>query len=315
MKREGQGQEEEHHPDHPVELPRALVGPGEEHPAHVEEHHRHHAVGRPAVGVAEEHPEGHRELDVLHAPVGGVGVGDVVQHQRQPGDGEDDEEIEADQPQAQGGLEAEDVDAHPGRVQVQNHATRASRPGAAAGCGASRCGRRSGRLAARPGAAAARPPRCSLMPEPEVRSHDAPGVHDQLAPSGEAHGEARQGPGGGALRHVTVLVEGAAVARAGEAVPLLVPDVAPQVGADRGDRVESPDGPEDEHPVVGQEGHAVRRELLGTAHREAPRGLVGHVGDHRAGQGQKETDAAGGETGGPRGEHEAAARGLSLIAR
>jgi hypothetical protein len=88
-------------PEHPVELARLLVGAGQEHAAHVQEHHGHHAVRAPAVHVAQEDAEGHRAAQIEHAVVGLRGGGHVVEHQQDAGGHQDEEQKQRDQPQAQ----------------------------------------------------------------------------------------------------------------------------------------------------------------------------------------------------------------------
>ena len=58
------GQEEQHDPDHPVELARRLVGAVVEDPHHVQEHEEDHQVGAPPVDVAGQEPERDLALDV-----------------------------------------------------------------------------------------------------------------------------------------------------------------------------------------------------------------------------------------------------------
>ena len=86
---------------HPVEFARLLVGAGEEHAAHVQEDHRHHAVRRPAVHVAQEDAERHRAAQVEHAVVGLGGRRHVVEHQQDAGHHQDHEQEERDQAEAE----------------------------------------------------------------------------------------------------------------------------------------------------------------------------------------------------------------------
>ena len=51
---DGQGQHQQDHADDPVELPRRLVGPGQQHPHHVHEDGDHHAVAGVAMQAAQE---------------------------------------------------------------------------------------------------------------------------------------------------------------------------------------------------------------------------------------------------------------------
>src|SRR5713101_8699332 len=67
---EQERQREEVDADHPVELARRLVAAGHEDPEHVQPDEDDHAVRRPAVHVAHDHPEGDVEIEVLHVPVG-----------------------------------------------------------------------------------------------------------------------------------------------------------------------------------------------------------------------------------------------------
>ena len=102
----GEAQEQRHqqqqHAQHPVELARLLVGAGEEDAAHVQEDHRHHAVRRPAMHVAQKGAEGHRAAQVEHAVVRLGGGGHVVEHQQNARHDEDDEQEERDQSQPEG---------------------------------------------------------------------------------------------------------------------------------------------------------------------------------------------------------------------
>ena len=54
------------HADDPVEFARRLVGAGVKHARHVQDDHQHHRVRRPAMHVARELAERHRQLNVLH---------------------------------------------------------------------------------------------------------------------------------------------------------------------------------------------------------------------------------------------------------
>ena len=166
--------------DDPVELARRLVGAGEEHPAHVQEDDRDHAVRGPAVRVAQEHPERDRVLEVLHAAVRRGRVRDVVQHQREAGDRQAHEQEEADEAEAERVGRPQHADPHARRVDVQARGSRASPRAAAASSAASRCGRPTGR--ARSALTASR--RSCL--EPELGADRAAGVDDQLAAARQA---------------------------------------------------------------------------------------------------------------------------------
>ena len=202
---------------HPVELARRLVGAGEEDAAHVQEDDDHHGVGGPAVHVAQEHAERHHELQVLHAAVGRGRVRHVVEHQREAGHRQDDEQEEADE-------------AEPERVGGAQHVHAGRGPG---GRGGTRleiiAAARSLSVRGQPTRKTDRRPRRRRLDrasrhvslQPEVGTDRPAGVHDQLAARRQDQGEAGQRPGRGPLAHAPVLVEGAAVARAGEALPRL----------------------------------------------------------------------------------------------
>ena len=106
-------------PDHPVELARRLVRAGEEDAEHVQPDRDHHAVRRPAVHVAHQHPERHVELEILHVGVGVLGGRPVVEHQIDAGDHRHQEHQEGDAAHAPGEAQARGVLAHLGGVQVQ----------------------------------------------------------------------------------------------------------------------------------------------------------------------------------------------------
>ena len=133
-------------------------------------------------------------------------------------------------------------------------------------------------------------------------------VDDQLAAPREAHARSaaaarRRGPCGRARPPRT-----AAVAGAGEALPLLVVHVAPEMGADRRHRVEALGRVEHEEAPLGDERDAARGEVRGAADREAAGRLVEHVRHHRARERAEQPQGAGHEPRRPRQGHEPATR-------
>ena len=115
------GQEQEHHADHPVELARWLVGPVVEDPHHVQEHEEHHQVGAPPVDVAGQQAERDLALDLEDVGVGEGGRGHVEEHQVHAGHGQHQEQEERQTAQTErvGELDRVLADAH--RVDVQEH--------------------------------------------------------------------------------------------------------------------------------------------------------------------------------------------------
>ena len=61
-----------------------------------------HGVRRPAVHVANQTTEGHDELEIAHVLVGMLRRRDVIKHQVEAGDCEDDEKEEREAAQAEG---------------------------------------------------------------------------------------------------------------------------------------------------------------------------------------------------------------------
>src|SRR6266513_3477664 len=61
----------------------------------------HHRVRRPAVHVADDAAEGDDELQVAHVLIGVTGGGHVIEHQKEPGDGQHDEEEEGQSTEAE----------------------------------------------------------------------------------------------------------------------------------------------------------------------------------------------------------------------
>ena len=116
---ERQREHEERHPEDPVELARALVGPGEEGPDQVQHHDEHHQVGGPPVHVADQLPESDAGAQVLHVAVRRAHRRRVEEHEVDPGDHQDDEQHRGDEAEPERVADAQ----HPGgnlhRVEVQ----------------------------------------------------------------------------------------------------------------------------------------------------------------------------------------------------
>ena len=104
---EQQGEEQQHHADHPVEFARRTIRSAVEHAEHVREHQEHHGVRRPAVQVAQKHSRGHHELQVLHVGVGLRHRRMVVQHQQDSGDHQDQEGPQVSVPRIPGDAEVQ----------------------------------------------------------------------------------------------------------------------------------------------------------------------------------------------------------------
>ncbi len=81
--REGEAErdQQQHHADDPVELAGFLVGTGVEDAHEMERDDEHHEVRRPAVHVADQLPEAHAGLQVLHVAVRGTDRRCVDEHQ------------------------------------------------------------------------------------------------------------------------------------------------------------------------------------------------------------------------------------------
>ena len=109
------------HADDPVELARRLVRAVVEDAAHVQEHGEHHEVRAPSMHVAHERAEPHRGLELLHvAPRERFGR-PVEEHQEDAGDGEQDEQEEAQPAEAERVADLHRVPLHLHRVQVVQH--------------------------------------------------------------------------------------------------------------------------------------------------------------------------------------------------
>src|SRR6266542_2089481 len=123
--RQQQGEQQQHHADHPVELARRLVGAVVEDPGHVQEHREDHQVGGPSVHISHELAEEHRGRQRLHVVVGELltqaGRWPVEEHQEDAGDGEQDEQEEGQPAQAERVGQLEAVPLHLHRVQVVQH--------------------------------------------------------------------------------------------------------------------------------------------------------------------------------------------------
>src|SRR4029077_16119751 len=79
----------------------------------------HHRVGRPAVHIADDAAEGDDELQVAHVLVGGMGRGDVVEHQEESGNGQHDEKEERQPAEAERVRHPDPGAAHADRVDVK----------------------------------------------------------------------------------------------------------------------------------------------------------------------------------------------------
>ena len=62
----------------------------------MDHHHKNHGMGAVTMHVAEEIPEGHHELQVLHVIEGAGYGGRVVKHQQHPRKGKNHKKIEGD---------------------------------------------------------------------------------------------------------------------------------------------------------------------------------------------------------------------------
>src|SRR5207248_9064792 len=105
--------------DAQVELARLLVRPGQKDARHVEPDRDHHRVRRPAVHVADDAAEGDDELQVAHVLVGVTGGGHVIENQKEPGDGQHDEEEEGQPTEAQRVRHPDPGAAHADRMDVK----------------------------------------------------------------------------------------------------------------------------------------------------------------------------------------------------
>ena len=119
--RQQQSEHQQDHADHPVELTRRLVGAVVEDARHVEEHRQHHQVGAPAVHVADQQPERHRRLQVGDVVPRRRRLRPVEEHQEDAGDGQQDEQEEAEPTEAQRVADLDRVALHLDRVQVVQH--------------------------------------------------------------------------------------------------------------------------------------------------------------------------------------------------
>src|SRR5688500_3598641 len=117
--RQQQREHEEQRADDPVELARRLVRAGVEDPDHVQEHGDDHAVGGPAVHVAQELAEDDHGLEILHVRVGPLRRGAVIEHQERPGEREQEEEEEREPSHAPRVGDGERVAAHLDGVKMQ----------------------------------------------------------------------------------------------------------------------------------------------------------------------------------------------------
>src|SRR5207302_8965196 len=91
---EEQGQEEEHHPDNPVEFMRRFVAATVEDVKHVPEDGEDHQVRGQAVEIPQEYAVRNDKLEVLHVAVGVWRRRMVIKDQQDSGDEQDDEEEE-----------------------------------------------------------------------------------------------------------------------------------------------------------------------------------------------------------------------------
>ena len=119
--RQQQRERQQDDADHPVELPRRLVGAVVEDARHVQEHRQHHQVGAPSVHVPHQQPERHRRLQVGDVVPGRRRLRPVEEHQEDAGDRQQDEQEEAEPAEAQRVADLDRVALHLDRVQVVQH--------------------------------------------------------------------------------------------------------------------------------------------------------------------------------------------------
>ncbi len=97
---EGEGEQEEHHPVDPRDVPRGPVGGREEDPHHVQEDRHDHQVGRPVVDPPDEPPVGDPVRDLDDAAVRLRRRGAVIQEKEDAGPQEEEVEEERDPSEA-----------------------------------------------------------------------------------------------------------------------------------------------------------------------------------------------------------------------
>ena len=119
--RQHQGDEQEDHPDDPVELARRLVGAVVEDPHHVQEDEEDHQVSGPPMDIPGQQPEGHFALDRQDVRIGLGRRRHVEEHQVDAGDRQDEEQEEAQAAQAERVGELDGVLPDANRVDVQEH--------------------------------------------------------------------------------------------------------------------------------------------------------------------------------------------------
>ena len=116
---EQQGQDQQKHSYHPVELPRRLVGSREKDAEHVQLDHDHHEVRAPAVHVAQQLAEGHVVLEVEDVAEGHNLGGVVVKHEQRAGEDQRDVDVERHAAHAPGVFVGHRIAVDFGRMQVQ----------------------------------------------------------------------------------------------------------------------------------------------------------------------------------------------------
>ena len=116
--RQQQGEGEQHYADDPVELSGGFVGAVIEDSCHVEKYGQHHQMGGPAVHVAHQQTEGDGAFQGGDVVPCGHGVGAVEEHQEDAGDGQQDEQEEAETAEAEGVAHSHGVAFHLHGVEV-----------------------------------------------------------------------------------------------------------------------------------------------------------------------------------------------------
>ena len=114
-----QGDQEQPEPDRPVEFP-SEVRAREDDPEQVQKGREHHGVACPAVQGPDKGAEGHGVLKVLCAFVRFAGVGNIVDHQQNTAQGQQEEQGEGHDPQPESRLWLHRPGRNPQRVQVED---------------------------------------------------------------------------------------------------------------------------------------------------------------------------------------------------
>lgn len=93
-KGEQESQDEENHPDDPVELTGGFVAARHEDPEHVEHHHDYHGMGAPAMHLPHD-AEGDLLPQIHHVGIGIFHGGTVIKHQQDARKGQNEKKEEA----------------------------------------------------------------------------------------------------------------------------------------------------------------------------------------------------------------------------